>query len=275
MAPLALIGALALALRIWALDFGLPSGLHPDEFSFVFIPLNFFSGDLNPHFFTYPTFHYYLLALVYLGCFTWEYLFGAGLSLEHFIALHYFWERGQLLELARWVSALYGAATVVWAGLLARRVFGARAGWMAACWLAVGVVHLRQSYLAGVDAAMTCFFVGAVWAAVRILQRDGMRDYVLAGGLVGLAAACKYPGALAGIAVVAAHLLARRSPLARGLWLSGAAALGVFAFSSPYVLLDFGAFESHFSAQVAQMERGRGEIVGRGWLHHLRFSLPV
>ena len=129
MAALALIGALALALWIWALDFE----LHPDEFSFVFIPLNFFSGDLNPHFFTEPTFHYYLLALAYLGYFTWECLFGAGPSLEHFIALHYFWERGQLLELARWVSALYGAATVVWAGQLARRVFVARAGWMAAC----------------------------------------------------------------------------------------------------------------------------------------------
>ena len=66
MIGIALIGLLALALRVWALDFGLPSWLHPDEFSFVFIPLNFFSGDLNPHFFTYPTFHYYLLALVYL-----------------------------------------------------------------------------------------------------------------------------------------------------------------------------------------------------------------
>ena len=157
MAAIALIGALALALRIWVLDFGLPSGLHPDEFSFVFIPLNFFSGNLNPHFFTYPTFHYYLLALVYLSCFAWEYLFGAGLSLEQFIALHYFWERGQLLELAHWVSAFYRAVTVVWAGLSAWRIFGTWAGWMGAAWLAVGVVHLRQSYLAGVDAAMTCF----------------------------------------------------------------------------------------------------------------------
>ena len=263
MAAVALIGALALALRIWVLDFGLPSGLHPDEFSFVFIPLNFFSGNLNPHFFTYPTFHYYLLALVYLSFFAWEYLFGAGLPLEQFIALHYFWERGQLLELARWVSAFYGAVTVVWAGLLARRIFGTWAGWMGAAWLAVGVVHLRQSYLAGVDAAMTCFFIGAVWASVRLLQWDRVRDYVLAGGLVGLAAACKYPGALAGIAVVAAHLLARRSSLMRGLWLSGVAAVGAFALFSPYTLLDFGAFESHFSAQVAQMERGRGEVLGR------------
>ena len=57
--------------------------------------------------------------------------------------------------------------------------------------------------------------------------------------------------------------------------MSGMAAVGTFALFSPYTLLDFGAFESHFSAQVAQMERGRGEVLGRGWLHHLRFSLPV
>ena len=48
MVGIALIGLLALALRVYALDFGLPSWLHPDEFSFVFIPLNFFSGDFNP-----------------------------------------------------------------------------------------------------------------------------------------------------------------------------------------------------------------------------------
>ena len=101
------------------------------------------------------------------------------------------------------------------------------------------------------------FFIGAVCASVRLLQWDRVRDYVLAGGLVGLAAAYKYPRALAGIAVVVAHLLMR------GLWLSGMAAVGTFALFSPYTLLDFGAFESHFSAQVAQMERGRGEVLGR------------
>ena len=77
MVGIALIGLLALALRVYALDFGLPSWLHPDEFSFVFIPLNFFSGDFNPHFFTYPTFHYYALGLVYLIYFLYENLGGA------------------------------------------------------------------------------------------------------------------------------------------------------------------------------------------------------
>lgn len=281
MVAIAFIALVALGLRVWALDFGLPSWLHPDEFSFVFFPLNFYSGDFNPHFFTYPTLHYYLLALVYLACFAWENLAGAGYSFEQFLALHYFWDRTQLLGLARWVSALYGTATVVWVALLAQRVYGDRAGsmrpaaWGAGALLAVGVVHLRQSHLAGVDAAMTFYFVGAVWAAVRLLQRDRRGDYLLAGVLVGLAAACKYPGALAGVGVVAAHLVARRSLLTAHLWLAGLAAAGVFVMLSPYIILDFNSFATYFSAQVGQLDRGRGGDLGRGWWYHLHFSLVV
>ena len=287
MLGIALIGLSALALRLWALDFALPNWLHPDEFSFVFIPLNFYSGDYNPHFFTYPTFHYYLLSLVYLVYFLWERLCGAGYPFEEFIALHYFWDRVELMGLARSLSALYGAGTVVWVALLARRVYGVAfgdttspgnarfAGWTAGALLAVGVVHLRQSYLAGVDAAMTFYYVGAVWAAVRLLQRDHLRDYLLAGALVGLAAACKYPGALAGFGVLAAHLVARRSLLSRHLWLAGLIAAGVFVSLSPYLILDFSLFETHFAAQAGQLSQGRGGDLGRGWWHHLRFSLAV
>jgi len=39
MLAIALIGLAAFALKVWALDFGLPSWLHPDEFSFVFFRL--------------------------------------------------------------------------------------------------------------------------------------------------------------------------------------------------------------------------------------------
>jgi tetratricopeptide (TPR) repeat protein len=276
---IALIGFAALVLRVWALDFGLPSWLHPDEFSFVFLPLNFYGGDLNPHFFTYPTFHYYLLSLVYLAYFLWENVFGAGHSFEQFIALNYFWDRSQLMGSARLLSALYGAGTVVWVALLARRVAGGGAarfaGLAAGALLAVGVVHLRQSYLAGVDAAMTFYFVGAVWAAVRLLASDRLRDYLLAGALVGLAAACKYPGALAGIGVIAAHLISGRRLWVWNIWLAGLVSAGVFVVLSPYILLDFSSFETYFSAQVGQMHRGRGGDLGRGWWYHLHFSLVV
>jgi 4-amino-4-deoxy-L-arabinose transferase-like glycosyltransferase len=69
---------------------------------------------------------------------------------------------------------------------------------------------VRQSPVAGADVPMTLFFVLAVGAALRLQQRDTWRDYALAGALVGVAAALKYQGALAGIALLVVHLASRR-----------------------------------------------------------------
>ena len=55
-----------LALRLWGIDFGLPHDfLRPDEHRFVTVALGPLSGDLNPQFFIYPSFYFYLLGAVY------------------------------------------------------------------------------------------------------------------------------------------------------------------------------------------------------------------
>ena len=54
-----LVFLVALLLR-WPLPE--PAWLQVDERSFVEFPLGFFGGDLNPHFFNYPTLHFYLCA---------------------------------------------------------------------------------------------------------------------------------------------------------------------------------------------------------------------
>ena len=274
-ALLVFLVALGGGLRLWVLDFGLPSWLHPDEFSAVFFPLHFFSGDFNPHFFTYPTLHYYLLGAVYWGYFLLQYTAGAGLSLEQFLAYHYFRDQVDLMYLARLQSALFGTGTIVWTWLLAARMFGKRAAWPAAALLAVSSLHVRQSHLAGVDVELAFWVAGAIWAAVRLVEWEEGAAYGLAGVLVGLAAATKYPGALAGAAVAAAHLAAGRSLLDRRLWGAGGVALGCFAVASPYVLLDWSTFTQHFLAQVGHLEAGHGQDLGWGWGYHLRVSLPV
>ena len=209
-AALALAVLAAAALRLYALDFGLPSLLHPDEFSFVYFPLNFYSLDFNPHFFTYPTLHYYVLALVYSIVFALQAICGAGLPLEQFIALHYFYDQHILVYWARLLSACYGIGTILWGAAIAGQLYGRSARWQAAALGAVGTVLARQSALAGVDAAMLFWFAAVIWAAVRLLERDSLRSYLLAAALLGTAAACKYPGALAASAILAAHLLAQR-----------------------------------------------------------------
>ncbi len=49
-----------------------------------------------------------------------------GYSFEQFLVFHYLWDRVELMGVVRLLSSLYGAGTIVWVALLARRVYGGR-----------------------------------------------------------------------------------------------------------------------------------------------------
>jgi len=58
------------------------------------------------------------------------------------------------------------------------------------------------------------------------------------------------------------------------LWMAGAACIASFALTSPFVLLDFSKFLTDFSFESNHLQAGHLSIIlGRGWIHHLRFSL--
>src|SRR5262245_36857658 len=57
---------LAAAVRFWGLRFGLPhTETRPDESVIVSLAGQFWSGDLNPRFFRYPTLQMYLTAMAF------------------------------------------------------------------------------------------------------------------------------------------------------------------------------------------------------------------
>ena len=64
---------LALGLRLYGIQYGLPSVYNPDEVAIMARALSFAKGTLNPHNFLYPTFYFYVLFAwvgAYLG-FVW------------------------------------------------------------------------------------------------------------------------------------------------------------------------------------------------------------
>src|SRR6266705_2571479 len=66
LAFLACILFIAVATRIWGLDFGLPySDARPDETTMVQISLGLLFAGLNPRFFHWPSFEFYVLAMLY------------------------------------------------------------------------------------------------------------------------------------------------------------------------------------------------------------------
>ncbi|HVF85209.1 MAG TPA: glycosyltransferase family 39 protein [Abditibacteriaceae bacterium] len=169
--PLVLF-ALALGVRLIGLNWGLPTSerfysYHPDERQMLGAIATVVGGDLNPHFFNYPSLFIYLSALT------------------HFLASGFIpsgnsvWElsRDVLLH-ARWVSALLGALTVPVVFALGREIGGARLGVLAALLLCFAPAHVQHSHFATVDVAATFWIAMSLWLATRALDlnRDSRAD---------------------------------------------------------------------------------------------------
>jgi dolichyl-phosphate-mannose-protein mannosyltransferase len=116
------------------------------------------------------------------------------------------------MVLGRAISATFGTLTIPLVYAIATRVAGRVAGLLAAAYLAVTVIHLRDSHFFTVDISMT-FFIALTWLAmVRMADRGGRA----AGALTGLAWAgallSKYSAAFLGLPIAFAHLLSPDRP---------------------------------------------------------------
>jgi len=241
--PLALSTLCAVALWLRWANF---TWMHIDERVFVERTLGFWGGDLNPHFFNYPTLQLYLASLT-------QYLYFVLFSdaqIEAFIAYAYFADDQAILAIARGLTTVMAVATVPAAAALGHRLYGASGGLVAGFLLCILPLHVRYSHLATTDAPATLWMTLALLFAVRIVQQGRVRDFVLAGICAGLAGASKYPTALICPAILAAALCSQSAWRWRGLALTILCAGFSFALTSPYVLLDFGAFWRDFSGMA-------------------------
>ncbi|GMR11952.1 MAG: hypothetical protein BMS9Abin29_0138 [Gemmatimonadota bacterium] len=290
---------LAGVLRFYALSFGFPlMEAGPDEVQIANRSLRFFTGDLNPHFFQYPTLYLYLVAAAYGASAVFQSLLGADLGgLLLSTAVHPI----PVVFSARVISALAGTATPVVVYLAAERLSGRRAGLVAALFMAVSVVHVRDSHFGRSDALLTLFIALAGLFVLRAHDRGTKRDYIWTGVFAGLATSTKYVGVVFVAPVVALHWwrfmrgakgsrLAGRRPYSvvragitstrkslsdERLWLFAIAAVVAFVAFTPFSIFDFGLFSNHFLFQLSHLEGGHGLDLGVGGWYHLRYTLPL
>jgi 4-amino-4-deoxy-L-arabinose transferase-like glycosyltransferase len=93
-----------------------------------------------------------------------------------------------------------------------------------------------------------------MWFALRAGRRGTIRAYAWAGAMCGLAAAAKYTGGIAFVAVAAAWIVNERHARGRGVKIGAAAGAAVIAFliGAPYTLLDMPGFLDGFAAQFSR-----------------------
>src|SRR5262245_35360765 len=166
LAVLGLVGV-GLALRFHGLGWGLPF-VYEEAYPFkrAWDMWGWGDGrfDLNPHFFNYPTFYFYVqfvgqaIVLVALRV--------AGVvhsTLD--VRVLYELDKTSFYFVARGISALTGVATVFITFALGRRVAGTAAGLAAAALVAVNHTHIVKSQAVEVDVPMTALAALCIYFA--------------------------------------------------------------------------------------------------------------
>jgi hypothetical protein len=252
-----LLGA---SLRLFPIWFGLPY-LHarPDEATALGHAAAILAGDPNPHFFHWPSLTFYVFA----G------LFGVA-SLVRRAAEH-----ADLLLIARAAVAIAGTATIVVVARLAARVADRATGVSAAFFLAVAVLHVRDSHFALTDVLMTLLVMASLAMLAKALDTHSIRDVAVAGLLGGLATSTKYSAGAIVAAMAAVQWLWHVK--SRDQWpvlvFLGAFA-GGFLVATPFALLDAHTFLADVVFDSRHLSGGHGISLGRGWTYHLTRSLP-
>ena len=269
-------------LRVVPIWFGLPYGnARPDEETALGHAMAILGGDPNPHFFHWPSLTFYLFA----G------LFQIASSLRGLMGVDPHLTDAHRLLIARGCVALAGTATIGVLFRIGRRIGGDAAGLVAALFLAVSILHVRESHFAMTDALMTFFATLSLALLLRAFDLQAppalserivhaVRRMGSAGLAGGLAASTKYTAValLASLAAAHVRLLVQSRQPARRIWLWSIAFTAFFAFgflaATPFAILDRAKFVEDFRFNVTHLSQGHVVNLGRGWVYHVTRSLP-
>lgn len=272
---------IALVMRIWTIDYDLPYVIHPDEPAVIGVSLQVLkSGDLNPHFFHYPSLVFYVHALGY----TLYYAFGrlAGImstpldlaDLSSIVLGTTLAPDPTIVMLSRAISLLLGVGSVAIVYLIGRSLTKRwEVGAIAALFLAISPTHIYHSRIVTPDVFITFFALCTVFFSVLIFHEGKSWQYVAAGIAVGFTAGSKYNGALVGLVIVVAHFLRTgwagwKDPR---VYLTLPLAAVTFLITTPYAVLDYPAFLEALAFDTSHYATGHSGMEGNTVRWYLGF----
>ena len=235
----------ALLTRLALVPFGLPYELDPDEHLFVDAAWQQVqSGIGDPAWYNVPASTLMdIMAALFAGQGGLDVLAGRAETIQGAGDL-YLADASQFFLIGRIVVVISGLGVVLMTYVLAREIRVSR------FWAAVGSLVIAVSFamvqfsaLIRPDMLMTFFLLAAVLVSLRSLLHPSGRIFALAGACLGLAAASKYPGALAIAPIVAANATLtveyRITPRRGLLWLGIAVACAAVAafVVGPYLFI--------------------------------------
>ena len=232
--------------------------------------------DPNPHAFTSPSLGTYSQ---FAGQGIWYFtlsLAGRVVSLNDFREI-LTGDPAAVMRQARVVQSLIAVLIAVPVFVLGRAVGGAGAGWLAAALCLVLPIGMAQSFQVTPDLLCALFSTASLAAMTFIVRHGRRQDYLWSGFFLGLAASSQYTGVLLLFPLAAAHGLRVRQqgggPIhmaaSVGLWEALFLAALAFVMTSPFVVLDYGAFASDFQSERTRLSAGQLGLSGEPtWTHY-------
>ncbi|MCW2966947.1 MAG: glycosyltransferase family 39 protein [Solirubrobacteraceae bacterium] len=253
---LLLLLAGAFVLRIWGAGQGLPYAYNADE-NAHFVPhaIGMFVNNGNPEYYVNPSGYTNVLYLVFS---VW---FGGRKGVSDMYAMH----PSEVFIVARVTAAALGTLAVGLIYMAGARLFDRRTGLLAAALLAVSFLPVFYSHLALNDVPTLAPIALSLYGTAGVLREGRVRDYVIAGLGLGLAAATKYTGGIVILPLFAATIAqftapGGHKPAVRGLVLAGLFGVIGFAVANPYALIDFSAFREGLAHQTTAADDSLGKL---------------
>lgn len=231
---LGIIFTVSLVVRLLGNGYGLPTMSYDESDILTRVWVMAQTGDLNPHWFRFPSFQLYIDLLILKL-----------MSLEESVSMESF------IIACRNFQAVMGAATTVVVYFIGRRVYGSLAGLVAAFLLMIFPAHILYSHVATGDVFFTLLVMIVLLLSLDLLRHMQRRYYIAAGIVSGFAIATNYHGIFIVLAPLAAHFFYLNTyhdediPVrSRNLFIMLGAAAGAFLAAAPFSLLDFPTFWS-------------------------------
>lgn len=271
---LLILAVAAFSLRAWGIGWGLPEqgrawSYHPDESQVLIAALGLdpLAGRLDSEFYNYGQGY-----LLLVGTLT-HLLERIGLLAPIAIGAP---PPPLTLLIARLITALLGTLSCVWVHQSGTRLYGIRAGWIAAIAMAASPLAAQHSHFATVDIPATAAICGSLAFVARFVDAPRARWLIAAGFAAGFAGAVKYNAGLVVLSAIAAwwsHRPRRAMPLA-GCVLATATG---FLFGCPGAVINPARFREDLLFEAAHMGSGSENLflgTAPGWIHHALVNLP-
>ncbi|MDZ7725249.1 MAG: glycosyltransferase family 39 protein [candidate division KSB1 bacterium] len=242
--------------RFYGIDAQLPYLQHPDEPIYVEISRTIFqTGDLNPHFFKYPSLFFYLRTLAYIPFYYTGKIAGAFDSpgdIMGIINLTMGVSKAQtpsLIIFDRSITVFFGVLSIFFVFLIGTKMLRNRYfALLPALFLALFRSNLYLDKVIAPDTFLLFFLLLTAYYTLCLFETPSRKNYILAGLSAGLAISVKYNGGLILLPILIAHLILEKKKALKNINIYIAiAATGLgFILTSPFALLDFNTFIHDF-----------------------------